>query len=130
VILAEHFHITPEFTELASPEADDSCAHARLLIGGKVVRQAGDAYPHQLDLGEAWKALTGLPFVFAAWMARHGVELGTLPARLEQAKREGLANVDAIVQRHATDLGWPADLARSYPVGNMLSDLGPRQLEA
>ena len=56
------------------PLKSDGLAHdtARLLIGDKVVTDAPptDRYPHQMDLGEAWKDLTGLPFVYAMWMCR------------------------------------------------------------
>jgi len=136
VILARHYGIRPRFTELAAEVGDPQrpakpeAAIARLLIGDKVVQQDGAGYPHQLDLGEAWKAMTGLPFVFAAWMARPGVDLGSLPAELETAKHQGLANVDRIVERHAANLGWPADLARRYLIENMQYDIGPRQIEA
>ena len=35
--------------------------------------------------------LTGLPFVFALWVARAGVDLGDLPDALEQSRAAGLA---------------------------------------
>ncbi|MCC6240684.1 MAG: menaquinone biosynthesis protein [Phycisphaerales bacterium] len=132
VILAEHYHLKPQFVDLQSPESTDRAgqAHARLLIGDKVVRQKGDDFPYQLDLGQAWREHTGLPFVFAAWMARPGVQLGDLPVILEQAKRQGLVNIDIIVQRHAAELGWPPELARTYLTRNLQFDIGPRQLEA
>src|SRR5262249_40517074 len=43
-----------------------------LLIGDKVVTDhpPQGRYTHQLDLGEAWHQLTGLPFVYAIWMCR------------------------------------------------------------
>lgn len=103
-----------------------------LLIGDKVVTPgAGPArYPHELDLGEAWHDLTGLPFVFAAWMARSGARLGPLPAMLAESRARGLAAIDRIVRRDAPPLGWPADLARHY-LGSLLRyDIGPPELRA
>src|SRR5947209_1311751 len=85
---------------------------AKLLIGDKVVCEEPKELPYQLDLGEAWKRMTGLPFVFAAWMAREEVELGDLPQRLEQAKRAGLVHVDQIIRQHAMPRGWPPEIAR------------------
>jgi chorismate dehydratase len=127
VILAERYGLQPELVDLPG---DSGGAEAKLLIGDKVVREDAAAWPVQLDLGEAWKAHTGLPFVFAAWMARGDVELGDLPAVLEQAKRAGLANIAEIVERHAAELGWPAELAERYLTRHMQYDIGPRQLEA
>jgi chorismate dehydratase len=39
-----------------------------VVIGDKVFGIAG-RYPYQYDLAEQWKEMTGLPFVFAAWVA-------------------------------------------------------------
>jgi chorismate dehydratase len=129
VILAEQYGLRPEFVPLS---AGASPGAAKLLIGDKVVAQEPprSAMPHQLDLGEAWKALTGLPFVFAAWMAREGVDLGDLPARLGQAKRDGLRNVDHIIAREAGPRGWPAEVARRYLTEFLNFDIGPQQLRA
>ena len=131
VIFAEAYGVTPTFVDL---DTDDpraaSTAEARLLIGDKVVCEEPAGFPHQLDLGDAWKRLTGLPFLFAAWVARDGVDLGDLPGRLSAAKRAGLADVDGLVRRFAVPRGWPADLARRYMTEFLKYDVGPRQLEA
>ncbi|MDB5301066.1 MAG: hypothetical protein JWO87_2729 [Phycisphaerales bacterium] len=135
VILAERFGVRPEFTSLRT-SVDERRATAtpapvaQLLIGDKVVCEEPQGLPHQVDLGEAWKELTGLPFVFAAWMAREGVDLGSLPADLECAKREGLRHVDEIITRHALPRGWPPGIARRYLTEYLQYDIGPRQLEA
>lgn len=128
ILLAERFGIRPEFVPLREGEADDRMP--RLLIGDKVICQEPAGFPHQLDLGEEWKRQTGLPFVFAAWMAREGVELGDLPARLERAKRDGRSHTDGIIAHHATPRGWPADIAREYLTKRLQYDIGPAHLEA
>lgn len=128
VILAEWFGIRPEFVPLDGTPIDPGAA--RLLIGDKVVCEEPAGVVHQLDLGEAWKEQTGLPFVFAAWMARAGVPLGDLPARLEQAKREGRTHIDPIIERFAIPRGWPASIAREYLTERLQYDIGPEHLEA
>ncbi len=89
---------------------------ALLLIGDKVVNAAPDraVYRWQLDLGEQWKQLTRLPFVFAMWMMRAAspdVELGRL---LAEARRQGQQMVEPLVARYAPACRWPTDLARRY----------------
>ena len=74
--------------------------------------------------------LTGMPFVFAAWMARGGVELGNLPERLSRAKAEGLANVEHIIARESNARGWPAAVARRYLTEYLRFDIGAPQLRA
>jgi chorismate dehydratase len=129
ILFAELYGAVPEMTSLPAAGFADSSA-AKLLIGDKVVCEEPAGYPHQLDLGEAWKRLTGLPFVFAAWMAREGVDLGDLPGRLRDAKGAGLADVDRIIARDAVPRGWPADVARRYLTQYLQFDVGPRHLAA
>lgn len=128
ILLGEMHGVRPAFIPLDEAAHDPYCA--RLLIGDKVVCEEPENLPHQLDLGHAWKTHTGLPFVFAAWMARPGVPLGNLPARLEQSKRDGLANVDAIIDRFAVPRGWPVQTARDYLTQFLQFDITPRHLEA
>lgn len=127
IILAERHGIRPRFIDLKDG-AD--AAEARLLIGDKVVCEEPAGFGHQLDLGSAWLELTGLPFLFACWMARRGTDLGDLPDKLNEAKREGLAQVRRIVDTQAVPRGWPAAVALEYLTVSMCYDVGPRQMEA
>lgn len=116
------------------PLPDEEDADAVLLIGDKVVtapREPG-GFPHELDLGEAWKRATGLPFVFAAWTVRTDgdAETGRLERLLSDARRRGVADARRIAERHAPAHGWPIDLARRY-LGEILHySIGPPQLAA
>ena len=49
--------------------ADANQCESVLLIGDKVVTAPVRGFDHQVDLGGAWKEWTGLPFVFAVWVA-------------------------------------------------------------
>lgn len=101
---------------------------AMLLIGDKVVTAAPDSvkYPHQIDLGAAWLEVTGLPFVFALWLARaadvtEGVR--TAARVLDRQRRHNRERLDVIVHRHAAARGWPAELARTYLSERLRFDL-------
>lgn len=127
IILGECYHIRPDFVDL---RPGDATSDAMLLIGDKVICEEPSGYDHQLDLGQAWKEMTGLPFLFAGWMARDGVELGALPALLDAARRDGLAHVDELVRDYAVGRGWPADIARRYLTEYLKYEVGDRQLRA
>ena len=127
IILGESYGIRPELTPLSGPHQS---AESLLLIGDKVICEQPLGFEHQLDLGEAWRRLTGLPFVFAVWTARGGVDLRDLPEQLEAAKRRGLENVDSLVRDFAMPRGWPADVARQYMTSYLKYDIGEQQLEA
>jgi len=67
VLLAQkHEGNHDSFVEM--PEEHD----AFLISGDDALRRRRGArgYGHRYDLGEEWHAMTGLPFVFARWMAR------------------------------------------------------------
>lgn len=137
VLLAERYGLRPE---LVSYHAREQVAEHRLteppetmlLIGDKVVADSPRAieYPHQLDLGQAWRETMGLPFVFAVWMARRGSDLGELPRLLDTQRRVNAERIDAIAERDAPRHGWPRELAREYLGGIMRYTIGPRELEA
>ncbi len=134
IVFAELFGRRPRVEPLHQlpAAAGGSPGDACLLIGDKVVRDAPDpeAFPFQLDLGEAWNELTGLPFVFATWMARADADLGTLPAVLDRRRIMNSHRIREIVATWAEPLGWPADLARRYLEDILLFELGPRQVES
>ncbi len=127
VVLAERWGVAPAI------EAFDADAHraaqssggqawpeALLLIGDKVVTDSPPAvhYRHQLDLGEAWHALTGLPFVYAAWMClreRAGdPSIGLAAALLDRQRRHNAMRLGWIAREAASRRGWPGDVAVRY----------------
>lgn len=129
VILAERFGVRPDHADFHAREhmgADhDAWPETVLLIGDKVVTDSPPAvrYPYQIDLGQAWHELTGLPFVYAAWMCRAdraddpAVRAGA--ALLDRQRRRNRARLDHIVTDEARRRGWPGDLARRY-IGELL----------
>jgi len=89
-----------------------------LLIGDKVVNAAPEAgYPYQLDLGEEWWELTGLPFVFACWMAPAHLpisELQRLFQILAAGQQAGAGMTEKLLDKYAAVKRWPRELARRY----------------
>ncbi|MFG0328734.1 MAG: menaquinone biosynthetic enzyme MqnA/MqnD family protein [Phycisphaerales bacterium] len=99
---------------------------AMLLIGDKVVTDSTPAirYPYQLDLGAEWKELTGLPFVFASWLAPADAEVSALGAVLDRQRRHNRQRLEVLLQR-AAERGWPIDLAREYLTGMLRYEWTP-----
>ncbi len=99
VLLADVFDANPPFVDHAPEFEAMLAAHdAALLIGDKALEAAQNVPPNVTiyDLGAEWKKLTGLPFVFAAWIAREIVP-ENLGAILSAARDEGEANLPQIV---------------------------------
>ncbi len=66
------------------------------------------------DLGEEWLHLTGLPFVFALWVARPDSDQAALSAAVGEAARKGVARVEAVAAEEAERLGLERDLCLTY----------------
>jgi chorismate dehydratase len=118
------------------PLGDQGWPEAMLLIGDKVVADAPpeEMYPHQVDLGLSWRALTGMPMVYAMWMCREEdaeserVRLGA--SLLERHRRHNSSRLDWIVSRRAPEHGWPVARARTYVRELLRYEVGEREIEA
>lgn len=91
---------------------------ARLLIGDKVVTDRPLGYGFEVDLGAAWRHLTGLPMVFAVWACRtdrwNAERMQSVAESLNAARDAGVAAAATIAQREGPRHGWPVELARHY----------------
>ena len=73
-------------------------ADAALLIGDPALKVDREQY-QVIDLAAEWSALTGLPFVFAVWAVRAGVEVPDLAFYFKSSLRYGLSSLDTLVAR-------------------------------
>lgn len=87
---------------------------ALLLIGDKVVRQRPLGFGFEVDLGAAWKYLTGLPCVFAAWYGPSDNDFSELAVLLAKARDRGQAEARRIARKAAVAHGWPEVTAIHY----------------
>lgn len=85
-----------------------------LLIGDKVASSRQHGFGFEVDLGAAWKHLTGLPFVFAAWYAPFDRDCAALSQALEVARDKGVADAARIAAEQGPLHGWPVQLAVEY----------------
>ena len=110
VLLAER-GLTPDFSPL--PNYDDAPHHdAVLLIGDPAIRFALAPHEHQLwDLGTAWAEMTKLPFVFAVWALRRGIDTTNIRRALREAKSFGLETLDHSIQHRSE---FTAEFRRDY----------------
>ena len=108
---------------------DRRSCDAILLIGDKVITSHLPHLDIQTDLGGAWKSLTGLPFVFAAWAAKQEYNAGNLEDLLATARDEGVRQADQIASNVGPALGWPVDLAQRYLTHRLRFTITPRHKE-
>ena len=129
VLLRKRYDVRPEVCplplDLAAEQAD---ADAVLLIGDRAMHACLPGFRFAFDLGQEWHDWTGLPFVYAAWAVRDGVDLGPVAGALHEAKRRGCANIGPIAAREAPRLGLNPGFCRRYLANIIRFDLGSREL--
>lgn len=98
VLCARHFGIAPAFREMPQ----DAAAMLRACDAAVVIGDAALFFDHaaagacKIDLGAAWRAWTGLPFVFAFWAGYPGSLGADDVARLQAARDAALEAPDRV----------------------------------
>src|SRR5213075_3491391 len=90
--------LTPRLTGGTSESA--GLRRARLIIGDQAIsfRQTHASGFRFWDLGEQWKKLTGLPFVYALWLIRPEVaDAKSVAQQLRALRDENLTNLDDLI---------------------------------
>jgi chorismate dehydratase len=97
LLCQHHWKITAELIP-ATPGFENQINgdHAALIIGDRTIALQ-DRYPFVYDLGEAWLAWTGLPFVFAAWIAVKPIDT-VLMTQFNQALQLGIDHIPELVK--------------------------------
>ena len=89
-------------------------ADAVLLIGDRAMRPPRERFAFEWDLGEKWQQLTGLPFVFALWIAVSGAPTSELAALFQAVRDAGLAHLEEIALAEAGPLGFDPEFCLRY----------------
>jgi chorismate dehydratase len=122
VLLAER-GLKPEYKPL--PDPAKAAEHDAVLIIGDPAIDFQRAHPPSpatagsgatseykiFDLGTAWYELTNLPFVFAVWALRRGIENKELCRELRETKDFGMETLDYIIE---TRTEYDEDFRRDY----------------
>lgn len=133
ILMKEAWKIDPEVADFDAGERSGSWPETVMLIGDKVVNgpPSPETHPIQVDLGEAWKSLTGLPFVFALWMTREDACESMLEHvfhSLRDNLARNLSSIDEYLEEEARLHDWPVDLASRYLDGLIRYQLGPAEI--
>ena len=125
VLCAKRWGIAPRFTP-SEPDLEAMLrkADAALVIGDP----AFDIDPvkqnvTKIDLGAEWKALTGLPFVYAAWVGRPGAASPAQCRALQEARTRGVENLPDIARQVSGGDAGLEQRALSYLRDNLRFDL-------
>ncbi len=117
------WQVRPKLVE-ARTEAQDlgeleALPHEGVLVIGDaaLILAAEGRYAYRYDLGEEWKAWTGLPFVFAVWAARRETDHDRVAAvhrALLASRAWGLAHLDLLAEEASHSTGIPRQQCAAY----------------
>lgn len=125
IVLREQFGVTPSYVSWLPTDRDKADVDGYLLIGDAAMTHR--AASPVLDLGEEWRRLTGVPFVYAVWGAPPRKDMAALVELLEEAKQEGIGNIERIARSEAVRLGLDEAVCLRYLRDVIRYDLGERE---
>jgi predicted solute-binding protein len=102
---------------------------ARLLIGDQAIRfrqKFGETYEYW-DLGDEWRGVAQLPFVYALWLLRPEVlDAKAIAERLRALRDENLANLDQLI---AAEKDFDHEFCKLYYRENLRFRFGKKEKE-
>jgi chorismate dehydratase len=114
ILLKEHWNITPQLVDTQTGFQEQiKGTTAGLVIGDRALLQRQHS-TYMYDLAEAWQVMTGLPFVFAAWVANKQLS-STFITFFNKATGAGLQHINEIV----ASLNFPAYDMHQYYTNNI-----------
>ncbi len=125
ILLQEKHGLVPDLQPLSIGASVADCdADAVLLIGDRAIHAPSGQWCEIWDLGDEWFRMTELPFVFAMWVARAGIEIQPLATVLSEVRDRGVAELDTIVATESAALGMTRPQCKSYLRDNLHFRLG------
>lgn len=131
VLLKERYGVRPKLLPLPIDAAYESAhADAVLVIGDRAIHPSQGDFVAQWDLGDEWNRWAELPFVFAMWVARPGLDadsLMQLEGALQRARDLGVQHLEQIATAEAPRVRLTQEQCLSYLRDNLYFHLGPRE---
>ena len=128
ILLHRRFNIEPiEFGLPIDSDWKSAPADAVMIIGDRAMQPDFAPFKYAWDLGEEWNKEAGLPFVFAAWVARQDLETHTISEQLSLSRDLGLKNLAEIAHSEATHYPLSENECLDYLQNKLHFNLGTSQ---
>lgn len=96
ILCNEYWNIKPRLISSKIGFEDYISGNSAALIIGDRAFSMNDQHEYIYDLSEEWKKFTGLPFVFACWIANKEIDPGFILS-LNNVMADGLSNINKIL---------------------------------
>ena len=123
LLLKHHWTVDVEYRQADENYIDNiQGADAGVIIGDRALQQL-DNFEYVYDLSAAWKAFTGLDFVFAAWIANKELPAEFL-RKFNEANAEGLRHLDDVIAENS----FPEYSLHTYYTDNIKYHLDAKKI--
>lgn len=96
ILASEYWKIEVEFVDQINDEIELKEHEGFVLIGDRTFNKI-NTFNTQIDLAEHWKKYTGLPFVFAAWVANKKIEQSVI-INFNTYLQKGFQFIDEVIK--------------------------------
>jgi len=130
ILLSRHAGVHPEYMlpDHGKPvEERVGKADGFLLIGDPALIYRSEDWS-VWNLQTAWHTMTDLPFVYALWIARPGVDIRQLGVTLRECRDAGLKHAEDIAAHEAPSLGLTSERVYEYITRIVRYDLTEKEV--
>jgi len=128
ILLGEQFGVRPEIEPLPlGADISEAATDAVLLIGDRGMAPVNGKFEFTWDLGQRWTDWSGLPFVFALWIARPEADSPGLARALAEARDEGVRRLEEIARQESPKLAISTAECLTYLRDHLHFCFGPRE---
>lgn len=128
VLLRQLYNVRPKLKALPLGDTPTEVdADAVLVIGDRAICNDDRPFIKVWDLGDRWCRWSELPFVFAMWVARPGIDLIGVAEALSDARDDGCRHLEEITSEQSAAMNLPASLIHEYLQRNLYFRLDDQQ---
>ena len=130
ILLHKLHRVRPKLSTLPlGSEPEQVEADAVLVIGDRAICNDDSRFVEVWDLGEQWCRWSGLPMVFAMWVARPQVATTEVSNAFSTARDNGCRNLTEIASEQSAEMKLPLELLERYLCQNLHFHMGSEQLQ-
>lgn len=105
IVLEDHFQLFPEIRLTVGSSLEHVKPRSAWVVIGDKALAAHAKYGYVYDLGQLWKEMTGLPFVFARWVGSDKVT-NAIEDELSEAFGRGMSDIPVLAKKHSSAFGY------------------------
>ena len=129
ILCRDKWKVAPQFVD-AKPGYEQTLENfsANVVIGDRTFSLNGK-YKYEFDLGEEWKKMTGLPFVFAAWVSYQKLD-PVFIIEFNSVLKKGVNNIEQAMKELKNANGLSDELVLNYLTNNISYNFDKSKQEA